>query len=285
MEKSKFTYLKKEILHNKKAFISLMFLILIVFNSISIGFYDCDPDAINISNMLAKPSMLHWFGTDELGRDYLIRVIYGGRVSLTVGVLAMLTSIIIGTVAGISAGYFGGHIDNFIMRLVDIFSAVPWIIMVTVVSLLIKKGIFSIILVIGMFSWMEIARLVRAETLTLKQRDYIQYADFIGTNPWKIMWSHIIPAVLPTIITAATTAVADAIMTESSMSFLGIGVQAPMASWGSLLQSAQANLDKAFYMAVIPGILIILTICSFNNLGNLIRAFAEPKSRSGESNG
>jgi hypothetical protein len=145
MKKGKFKNFRKEILHNKGAFFSLVFLILIIFTSILIGFYDGDPDAINISNMLAKPSAQHWFGTDELGRDYLIRIIYGGRVSLTVGVLAMLTSIIIGTTAGISAGYFGGNIDSFIMRLSDIFSAVPWIIMVTVVSLLIKKGIFSIV--------------------------------------------------------------------------------------------------------------------------------------------
>lgn len=285
MKNRRIERLIKEFKYSKTAVLSLIFLISIIFISIIVGFLNADPDAINVSNMLAKPSGTYWFGTDELGRNYFIRVLYGGRVSLTVGVLAMIASITLGTAAGIAAGYFGGIVDSFLMRLADVFSAVPWIIMVTVISLLIKKGIFSIILVIGMFSWMEIARLVRAETLTLKQRDYIQYAAFIGTAPIKIMWQHIVPSVLPIMITAAATAIANAIMTESAMSFLGIGVQAPMASWGSLLQNAQRNLEKAPLMAVVPGLLIVLTICSFNKLGNILRVVAEPRAGAGESHG
>ena len=173
-------------------------------------------------------------------------------------------------------------VDNILMRLVDIFSSIPWIIMVTVVGLLFKKGLFSIVIVIGLFSWMEIARLVRSEVLSSKEREYVQYAKFIGVNPLSIMIKHVLPAVFPTIITAATAIIASAIMTESSLSFLGLGVQQPMSSWGSLLQSSQQYLQKAPYMAILPGILIILTVYSFNKLGDVLRVFVEPKITAGE---
>lgn len=245
-------------------------------------FVNVDPDAIDVTNKLQGPSAAHWFGTDEMGRDYLARVLYGGRVSLLVGVLAMLTSIFLGVSIGMTAGYFGGLVDNILMRLVDIFSSIPWIIMVTVVGLLFKKGLFSIVIVIGLFSWMEIARLVRSEVLSSKEREYVQYAKFIGVNPFSIMIKHVLPAVFPTIITAATAIIASAIMTESSLSFLGLGVQQPMSSWGSLLQSSQQYLQKAPYMAILPGILIILTVYSFNKLGDVLRVFVEPKITAGE---
>ena len=237
-----------------------------------------------MTSKLAPPSGAHWFGTDEMGRDYFARVLYGGRVSLLVGILAMLTSVIIGVVVGTTAGYFGGVIDNILMRIVDIFTAIPWIIMVTVVSLLFKKGLASIIIVIGIFSWMEIARLVRSEVLSLKEREYVQYARFIGRPSFFIMVKHILPAVAPTIITAATASIASAIMMESSLSFLGLGVQQPMSSWGSLLQSAQQYLQNAPYMAVLPGILIILTVYSFNKLGDVLRVAVEPRVAAGEKN-
>lgn len=269
---------------NKTALAALIFIVLLIIVSLAIVFVNVDPNAIDVQNMLQGPSKDHWFGTDEVGRDYLTRVIYGGRVSLLVGVLAMVTSIVIGVCVGCIAGYFGGAVDNILMRAVDIFSAIPWIIMVTVVSLLFKRGLFSIVFVIGIFSWMEIARLVRTEALSLKERDYIKYAGFIGINPFKIMFKHVIPAVFPTIITAATSSIANAIMTESAMSFLGIGVQQPMSSWGSLLQTAQSTLSKAPYMAVLPGILIVLTVCSFNKLGDVLHIFVEPKITAGESN-
>lgn len=248
---------------------------------IDFGYYylykSIDPNAIDIGNMLQKPSAEHLFGTDELGRDYFIRVLNGAKISLIVGVLAMATSVVIGVTLGIISGYFGGLVDSIIMRTVDVFCSVPWIIMVTVVSLIFKKGLFSIILVIGLFSWMEIARLVRSETMSAKNREYVQYAELIGVPKWTIMTKHILPSIYPLIITSATSAIANAIMVESAMSFLGIGIQAPMASWGSLLQTAQTNLAKAPYMAFIPGILIVLTICSFNKLGDLLRIYVEPR--------
>ena len=209
-------------------------------------------------------------------------MIYGGRVSLIVAFLAMLTSLTIGVAAGTIAGLTGGIVDMILMRIVDILHSIPWMVLVTVVSIFLKPGIQSIILVIGLFTWMEIARLVRAETLSLKEREFILYAGFSGVGKWKIIISHIIPSVFPTIIVAATTSMANAIMTESSLSFLGVGIQQPMSSWGSLLQNAQGTMQNSFHMALIPGLLIIITIFAFNKLGNLLRVYVEPKVMSGE---
>ena len=277
MKSRRLEIVKKKFASDKEIWLAVFFLVIIIVASISVEFIGGDAEAIDVTGMLQTPSAEHWFGTDELGRDYFVRVLYGARVSLIVGVLAMLTSVIIGVAVGMISGYFGGIIDSICMRIVDVFCAIPWIIMVTVVSLLFKRGLISIIIVIGSFSWMEIARLVRAETLSAKNREYVQYAELIGVSKFKIIIRHILPAVLPVIITAATAAIANAIMVESSMSFLGIGIQPPMASWGSLLQTAQTNLSQAPYMAFIPGILIVFTICSFNKLGDLFRAYVEPR--------
>lgn len=270
---------------NKGAMVGSAIVLIIVFVALFADvFLDYDTQVVgqNVAERLQWPSARHWFGTDELGRDYFIRVLYGGRVSLVVGVLAMLTSIVIGVTVGMVAGYFGGIVDNILMRIVDVFSSIPWIIMVTVVGLLFKKGLASIIIVIGLFSWMEIARLVRSEVLSAKEREYVQYADFIGIPSGKVIMSHVFPTVFPTIITAATAQIASAIMVESSLSFLGLGVAAPMSSWGSLLQSSQQYLQKAPYMAVLPGILIILTVYSFNKLGDVLRVFVEPRITAGD---
>ena len=269
--------MKRKFLSDKGMWLATAFLLLVIVASIAVDYTGLDPEAIDVANMLSEPSSKHWLGTDELGRDYFTRVLYGARVSLIVGVLAMVTSVFIGVAVGMISGYFGGIVDSILMRIVDIFCAIPWIIMVTVISMLFKRGIVSIIIVIGCFSWMEIARLVRAETMSAKNRDYVQYAELIGVSKFKIIVQHVLPTIIPVIITAATGAIASAIMVESSMSFLGIGIQAPNASWGSLLQTAQSTLSKAPYMAFIPGLLIILTICSFNKLGELLRVYAEPR--------
>lgn len=263
--------------HDKVAILSLIVLGIIIFFALIAPLLPMDPNATDTVNRLQGPSAQHWFGTDEVGRDYFARVIYGGRVSLLVGLLAMLTSLTIGVVVGTVSGFCGGVVDMVLMRIVDILHSIPWMVLVTVVSIFLKPGLQSIILVIGFFTWMEIARLVRAETLSIKEREFILYAQFSGVNMWKIILQHIIPSVFPTIIVAATTSMASAIMTESSLSFLGVGVQQPMSSWGSLLQNAQGTMQNAFYMALIPGLLIVLTIFAFNKLGNLLRIFVEPR--------
>lgn len=237
-----------------------------------------DPDAIDVLHKFEGPSAQHWFGTDDLGRDYLTRVFYGGRISLIAGVVAMLISTAIGVLVGMLAAYAGGIVDNILMRFTDILSSIPWMILVTVISIYLKPGLQTIILVIGLFTWMSIARLVRAETLSVKERDYVLYARAIHQKPFIIIVRHLLPAVLPTVIIAATTGVANAIMIESSLSFLGLGVQQPMSSWGSMLNRAQGVLGSAPYMAIIPGIMIMLTVYSFNQIGSLARILVEPKS-------
>lgn len=271
---------KMEIKYNKIALFSIIFLILITLTSIFAFLLPYNPDTTDVSIILQAPSHSHLFGTDELGRDYLTRTLYGGRISLIVGLLAMFISTLIGVIVGTTSGYFGGIVDNIMMRIVDIISSIPWLILVTVVSIFLKPGLQAIIIVIGFFTWMEVARLVRAETLSIKEREYVLYAIATGESPSNIIIKHIIPSVFPTIIVASTTGIANAIMTESALSFLGLGVQQPMSSWGSLLQNAQGNLQSAPYMAILPGILIVLTVYSFNKLGDVLRVFVEPKASS-----
>ena len=227
MKNRRLELVKKKFISDKGMWLAVLYLLFIITIAIGIKFTDMDPNAMNLQKMLAAPDEVNIFGTDELGRDYLTRVIYGARVSLLVGVLAMITSVTIGVAVGMVAGYFGGIVDSILMRLVDVFCAVPWIIMVTVVSLLFKKGLASIVIVIGCFGWMEISRLVRTETMAAKNREYVHYAELIGVPKWKIMFLHILPAIFPTIITTATGAIANAIMVESSMSFLALAFRRP----------------------------------------------------------
>ena len=250
---------------------SFLFLTVLIILTLLAPLLPLDPNATNVSQMSQPPSWQHLFGTDEVGRDYFIRVLYGGRVSLLVGVLAMITATTIGTIIGLVSGYFGGWLDNLLMRLVDILSAIPWLVLVIVLSVFLKPGLTTIIIVIGGFSWMNIARLIRGETLAAKERDFVIYGQFIGQSPLTIIARHVFPGVLPTLIVAASASISSAIMTESALSFLGMGIQQPMASWGSLLQNAQSSLQRAPYMAVLPGLFVVFTIYSFNNLGDMLK--------------
>ena len=250
---------------------SLLFILFLIILSLIAPLIPIDPNVTDVSQMNQGPSAEHWFGTDQVGRDYFIRVIYGGRISLLVGLLAMAASVTIGSLVGITAGYLGGKWDNAIMRVVDVLSSIPWLVLVIVLSIFLKPGLSTIIIVIGGFSWMSIARMLRAETLKAKVADYVGYASFIGLKKPLIVWRHILPAILPTLIVTASTSISSAIMTESALSFLGMGIQQPLASWGSLLQNAQSTLQSAPHMAILPGLFILLTIHSFNIIGDLIR--------------
>lgn len=263
--------LKRALYLRPAYWIAIVILTALIVLSVSAPLFSIDPNATDVTSMMQPPSGAHWFGTDELGRDYFIRVLYGGRVSLYVGVISMLATTLIGLIIGLISGYFGGWVDTLLMRLVDILSSIPWLVLVIVLSVFMKPGLTTIIIVIGGFSWMSLARLVRAETLALKERDYVVYSQFIGINPVKIMIQHILPGVVPTMLVASTASIAGAIMTESSLSFLGVGLQPPHASWGSLLQNAQSSLQRAPHMALIPGLLIMLTVYGFNQLGHLLR--------------
>ncbi len=263
--------LKAELFSSPLYLFSVLFLLLLVALSLLAPVLPLDPNTTNVSQMNQPPSLDHLFGTDNVGRDYFARVLFGGRISLLVGVLAMLASVLIGSLVGIVAGYFGGLMDSILMRTVDVLSSIPWLVLVIVLSVFLKPGLTTIIIVIGGFSWMRISRLIRAETLSAKTHDYVSYARFIGVKPLTIIRRHILPSILPTLIVAASSSISSAIMTESALSFLGIGIQQPLASWGSLLQNAQSTLQSAPYMAILPGLFILLTIYSFNNVGDLIR--------------
>ena len=261
-----FKQLKEELFSSPLYLFSVLFLLLLVALSLLAPVLPLDPNTTNVSQMNQPPSLDHLFGTDNVGRDYFARVLYGGRISLLVGVLAMLASVLIGSLVGIVAGYFGGLMDSILMRTVDVLSSIPWLVLVIVLSVFLKPGLTTIIIVIGGFSWMRISRLIRAETLSAKTHDYVSYARFIGVKPLTIIRRHILPSILPTLIVAASSSISSAIMTESALSFLGIGIQQPLASWGSLLQNAQSTLQSAPYMAILPGLFILLTIYSFNNV-------------------
>lgn len=266
-----FKQLKEELFSSPLYLFSVLFLLLLILLSMLAPILPLDPNTTNVSQMNQPPGLDHLFGTDNVGRDYFARVLYGGRISLLVGILAMLASVLIGSLVGIVAGYFGGLMDSILMRTVDVLSSIPWLVLVIVLSVFLKPGLTTIIIVIGGFSWMRISRLIRAETLSAKTHDYVSYARFIGVKPWTIIRRHILPSILPTLIVAASSSISSAIMTESALSFLGIGIQQPLASWGSLLQNAQSTLQSAPYMAILPGLFILLTIYSFNNVGDLIR--------------
>lgn len=254
---------------------SFFFLLILIVFSIAAPLFPFSPTATDVTNVWQAPSLSHWFGTDDLGRDYFIRVIYGGRVSLIVAISAMLASTFIGTLVGVVSGYFGGWVDNVLMRLVEILSSIPWLVLVIVLSVFLRPGLTTIIIVIGGFSWMGISRLIRAETLSVKNREYVVYSEFIGESRTNIILRHIFPNILPTLIVAATNSISSAIMTESALSFLGMGIQQPMSSWGSLLQNAQSSLQRAPYMAILPGLFVLLTIYSINNLSGIFKSYIQ----------
>ena len=262
---------------NKLAIICLIILIIIIVASLLAPLSPYDPDAMDLRSKLLLPNKEHFFGTDNLGRDYFTRALYGGRVSLTVGVFSMLVSVIVGTIYGTISGYIGGTVDNLMMRAVDIFMSVPSFLLIIIINSFLSPSMFTMVVIIGMFSWMGVARIVRAETMSLKERDFVLAAKNMGAGNMEIMFIHIIPNMIPSIIVAASISIARAILTESSLSFLGFGVKLPMSSWGSMLQNAQSQIMDVPTLALFPGALILLTVLSFNVLGDVLRNALEPK--------
>jgi peptide/nickel transport system permease protein len=229
-----------------------------------------DPAEIVESSTLA-PSLTHWFGTDDLGRDIFSRAVYGARISLTVGLVAVVISLLIGTILGALSGYFGGITDSVIMRFVDVMLAFPSIFLILAIQAMLTPNIYNVMIVIGLTSWMGVARLVRGESLRIRELSYVEAAKAIGCPPSRIIFRHILPNASGPIIVAGTLGMAGAILTESSLSFLGMGVQPPMASWGNMLMDAQAYLLDAPWMAVIPGVLIFVTVLALYFVGEGIR--------------
>jgi peptide/nickel transport system permease protein len=237
------------------------------------------PDAIDTSNILVGPSWTHLLGTDILGRDVLSRMIHGAWVSLTVGFVAVGISVMIGVFLGSIAGYYRGVPDQIIMRFVDIMLCFPSFFLILAVIAFVGPSIWNIMVVIGVTSWMGVTRLVRAEFLSIRERDFVQAAISQGASSMRIIFLHILPNALAPVLVAATLGVAAAVLIESSLSFLGLGVQPPNPSWGNMLTEGKDNIEIAWWLSVFPGLAILTTVLGYNLLGEGIRDSLDPRLR------
>jgi peptide/nickel transport system permease protein len=236
-----------------------------------------DPTTIDVHNVLSPPSKTHLLGTDELGRDVLSRIIWGSRVSLKVGFVAVGIAITIGIVIGSIAGFYGGKVDAVLMRFVDIMLAFPTFFLILAVIAILEPSIFTIMAVIGVTSWMDVARLVRAEFLTLKERDFVDAAKAIGVGNRRLIFRHILPNALSPVFVSATFGVAGAILVEAGLSFLGLGVQPPDPSWGNILTSGKDYIEVAWWLSLYPGLAILITVLSYNLVGEGLRDALDPR--------
>lgn len=267
----------KELRKNKVAMVSVVLLAILIIAVLLAPLSPYDPYKLDASQKLQGISSSHWFGTDEYGRDYFTRTLYGGRVSLLVGFMSMIMTVVIGTSLGVFSGYVGGKVDMFLMSFTDIFLALPSMLLMVILNTFLKPGLPTLIVVLSLFSWASVARITRAETMSLKERDFVVATQNLGASNFRVIIKHIIPNILGPVIVAASLSVANAILMESSLSFLGLGVQIPRASWGSMLQGAQAHILDYPLLAVYPGVMILITVLSFNLLGDILRNALEPK--------
>lgn len=264
--------------HHKLAVIGLAVLIIIAFSAIFAPLVaPHDPTFIDEYNRFAIPNAEHIMGTDELGRDVFSRLIYGGRISLSVAALATLATVFVGTFLGSLAGYYGGWVDNIIMRLADVFFTLPLLFFVLILAILMGPGMRTIILSIGLLSWMTPARLIRGNLLSLRKMEFIEAALALGVKPSRIIMKHMIPNSLAPLIVQGTLDVANVILIESSLSFLGYGIQPPASSWGTMLSGAQNYMLNAWWLAFWPGIMILITVLAVNFIGDGLRDALDPK--------
>ena len=236
-----------------------------------------DPNKTQLLLIFEPPSLSHPMGTDSLGRDLATRILFGGRVSMTVGVLAALIAVVAGTVIGAVAGYYGGLADGILMRLVDVLLSVPRLFILILLSVLFGGTVFTIILVLGALSWMRTSRIVRATVLSLKGREFVEAARAVGASDIRIMVRHLLPNTVAPIVVAATLGVAGAIIAESTLSFLGLGIQKPTSTWGNMLTDATTDMTSAPWVAIFPGLAIFLAVVSINFVGDGLRDALDPR--------
>ncbi len=242
-------------------------------------FWLVHPETINPANDLAPLSLAHPLGTDDLGRDVFSRVLYGGQVTLLVGFSAMVTSVVLGLFIGAVAAFYGGWLDRVLMRLTDALMAIPNFFLAVVAVTVLGTGPLTLILVIGTTSWMVVARVVYGETLHWKEREFVTAAQATGAMRFRILWRHILPQTLPSVIVSASLGVGWAILVESALSYLGLGIQPPTPSWGNMLQNSQQYVWTAPWLAVYPGVAITLVVLAYNFLGDGLRDFLDPRLR------
>jgi peptide/nickel transport system permease protein len=265
---------------DKLAIVSLVVLIFIILACL-IGPYIMPykfSELGSIEEVLQPPSRAHLLGTDELGRDVLTRLFYGGRISLLVGFASVVSALVVGVIVGAYAGYYGGILDTILMRFTDIMFSIPVMpLLIVLSSVMPGAGVWKIVLVIAIFGWMSDARIVRAMFLSLRENEYVEAAKAIGVSNNRIIWRHILPNSFAPIIVAATLGVGGNIIYEASLSFLGFGVMPPTPSWGNMLQNAQSSMGIAPWLVLSPGIAMFITVIAFNYLGDGLRDAMDPR--------
>lgn len=263
--------------HNRMAMAGGLIVLFMFVMAAAASLLSADPAAIDVAQRLLPPGGGHLLGTDDLGRDVLVRMLYGARISLLVGFVAVGISCLIGILLGALAGYYGGWIDALLMRFVDIMLCFPTFFLILAVIAFLNPSIWNIMIVIGLTSWMGVARLIRAEFLSLRQRDFVLAAQALGVSDLRLIFRHILPNALSPVLVSATLGVAGAILTESALSFLGIGVQPPTPSWGNMLIIGKQTLGSAWWLSVFPGLAILITVLGYNLLGEGIRDALDPR--------
>jgi peptide/nickel transport system permease protein len=238
-----------------------------------------DPNRPDVRRILEPPSAHHWFGTDQLGRDVLSRMLYGSRVSLAVGFVSVGIAATIGVLLGAAAGFHGGIIDGAIMRLVDLMLVFPRFFLLLAVLAFLRPSIWTIMVVIGLTGWMGVARLVRAEFMSLQEREFVIWSHAVGASAPRIIFRHVLPNAMGPVLVAMTLGIPAAILTESGLSFLGLGVQPPYATWGNILNEGKDAIEIAWWLSVYPGLAILLTVLSYNLLGEGVRDALDPRLR------
>ena len=272
--------LRRMIRANKLSLVSLIVIFLLILFSILAPWLPPYGEAdMDLMHRLSPPSAEHLLGTDEAGRDVLTRLLYGSRVSLMVGIVPTLLSMVIGAVLGVTAGYLGGAVDSIIMRLADIVLAFPSMLLAMVIMYTLGDGLFNVFLTLTLMNWGTVARIARAETLKLKTIDYVEAARSIGMSKGRIIMRHILPNCIPTLIVLFTLNVPSAILTESALSFLGLGIQPPSASWGLMVNTGRQYLFNAPWLSFAPSGAIMLAVLSFNFLGDGLRDAIDPRLR------
>lgn len=267
---------------NKLAVVGVFIILALVLLSICAPLLtDYTISQTDLFNIKMAPSSKHILGTDDLGRDVFTRLLYGGRVSIIVGIASMTVQLVIGVIMGAIAGYFGGIAEKIIMRIIDVIMCFPFFVIAVSVAAVVGPGVKNLIIIIGFLMWPNIARIVRAEILALKENDYIMAAKAMGLSSFEIIKSHILPNIMSPILVAATLAIANGILTEASLSFLGIGVKLPQPSWGNMLIAAQniGTLQREWWLWIPAGSLIILMVLSINFVGDGLRDALDPKTR------
>ncbi|MFJ5445243.1 ABC transporter permease [Methylobacillus methanolivorans] len=237
-----------------------------------------DPDAIDVKAILLSPSSSHWMGTDALGRDVFSRMLFGARISLLVGLVAVGIATFIGIILGAIAGYYRGWVDVVIMRTVDVMLSIPTFFLILAVIAFLTPSIWNIMIIIGLTSWMGVTRLVRAEFLSLRNREFVMASETLGASDNRLIFKHLLPNSMTPVIVSSVLGVASAVLIESGLSFLGLGVQAPQASWGNILTDGKEYIQFAWWLSLFPGLAILITVLGYNLFGEGLRDVYDPRS-------